>query len=89
MTNEVAIDRDRALRRIRLLVTRVEQDCSLHHPELCRLRMMLDKRDRPLTHEDVMWLVDILHCSTADCTGTERCEMLRTDLENELKEFDS
>ena len=87
--HEQSIERERALRRIRLLVERVEQDCSLRHPEICRLRASLDSFTDPVTHADVAWLLDILHCTTANCPGSAHCAMLRSDLENELKEFDA
>ena len=87
--HEQTIERERALRRIRLLVERVEQDCMLRHPDICRLRTSLDSLSRPMSHADVVRLLEILHCTTANCPGTAHCAMLRSDLENELKEFDS
>jgi hypothetical protein len=89
MQDTAAIERDRALRRIRLLVARVEQDCSLRHPEICRLRPTLESTSHNLTHDDVVAILDLLRCTAADCPGNEHCVMLRRDLENELKEFDS
>jgi hypothetical protein len=89
MMNDPVIERERALRRIRLLVERVEQDCSLRHPEICRMRASLESITPPMTHADIVWLLDVLHCTTANCPGTAHCAMLRSDLENELKEFDS
>lgn len=84
---ERQLEVQRSLWRIRMLLSRVDQDCGDRHPELHQIATVIGDDHSPL---DAVALSDVstaLQCAAFDCAEEAHCELLRRDLVDEVSEL--
>lgn len=84
---ELQLEMQRSLWRIRMLLSRVDQDCGERHPELHQIAAALGDGQHPIDADALVDVTATLRCAAFDCTDEAHCELLRRDLVDEVVEL--